>query len=136
MVYDYNEDYDKPVIILNGIAHEVFELIPVISPKALYQQPLRMNPLGIEGVTDDGTMWNGVTVRTIGGAFIPCNEKLNKFRWQLSNAFRLVPIRPYLSGFVAIRKADYLRGDNLLGLNAPATTAGPDQSGSAPMLAQ
>ena len=126
VVYDYNEDYDKPVIILNGIAHEVFELIPVISPKAFYQQPLRMNPLGIEGVTDDGTMWNGVTVRTIGGAFIPCNEKLNKFRWQLSNAFRLVPIRPYLSGFVAIRKADYLRGDNLLGLNAPATTAGPD----------
>ena len=124
VVYDYNEDYDKPVITLNGVAHEVFELIPVISNRAFYQQPLRMNPLGVEGVTDDGTMWNGVTVRTIGGAFIPNNEKLNKFRWQLSNAYRLVPIRPYLAGFVAIRKSDYLRGTNLIGLNAPATTAG------------
>jgi hypothetical protein len=126
VVYDYNEDYDKPVIVLNGAAHEVFELIPVISPRAFYQQPIRMNPLGVEGVSDDGTMWNGVTVRTIGGAFIPCNEKLSKFRWQLSNAYRLVPIRPYLSGFVAIRKSDYLRGDNMLGLNAAPTVAGPD----------
>lgn len=125
-VYDYNEDYDKPSIVLGGIRYEMFELIPVISNRAFYQQPLRMNPVGVEGVTDDGTMWNGVTVRTIGGAFIDCNEKLSKFKWQLSNAYRLVPIRPYLSGFVAVRKSDYLRGDNLLGLNALPTAAGDE----------
>ena len=123
-VYDYNEDYDKPAITLDGQLHEVFELIPIISNRAFYQQPLRMNPLGIEGVTDDGTMWNGVTVRTIGGAFIENNSKLNKFKWQLSNAYRLVPERPYLAGFVAIRKSDYLRGTNLIGLSAQPVVAG------------
>lgn len=123
-IYDYNEDYDKPQVVVNGVTYDVYELSPIISPKAFYQQPMRMNPVGVQGVTDDGTMWNGVSVRTIGGAFIPNNEKLNKFYLQLSNAYRLVPIRPYLSSFVAFRTSDYLRANNLLGMSYAQAAVG------------
>lgn len=130
LVVEYNEDYDKTQITIGGATYEVFELSPVISDKAFYQQPYGMNAISVGAsetgqVRQDATMWNGVQVRVIGGAFIPCNEKLQKFKFQLSNYFKLVPKLPRLSSFVAFRTADYIRSANLLGVNTryqgPAT---------------
>jgi len=117
-IYDYNEDYDKPVIVRNGAEKNVYELIPIISQQAFTQHPFVMRNLGVENVDTNQMMWSGTNVRVISGAFIPNNEKFLRFYLQLSHVFKLVARKPYLAGFVAIRKADYPRSANLIGLTA------------------
>lgn len=126
IVDELNPEYFQTVVTRNGAQYEVFELSPVVSKKAFYQQPYVQNQIPIEGLNQDGTMWQGTTARVIGGAFIPCNEKLLKFKIQLSTLFKIVPKMPYLSGFVAFRSASYIWSPNTIGLNNQPGTASGD----------
>lgn len=123
VVYDYDEDYDKPTITLNGQTYDSIEIIPIVSPQAFYQSPMVAPALNIENVNTDAMMWNGTTIRTIGGADIDCNEDRNKFFWKLKHAFKLVPRKPFLSSFYVVRKSDYIRGNNQLGLSFDTAAA-------------
>lgn len=119
-VYNFNLDSDQPTVNCNGEEKEVYELIPVISPQAYIQKPFGMVDPGIENVSTAQSMWSGTSVRTVSGAFIPNNERMQKFYFALDHTYRLIPHKPRLAGFVLVRVVSYPRMENLIGLNGNA----------------
>lgn len=114
-VYNFNLDSDQPTVMCEGEEKEVYELIPIISKQAYSQKPFGMVDPGVDGVK--AAMWTGTTVRTVSGAFIPNNERMQKFYFALDHTYRLIPQKPYLAGFVLVRVVSYPRMENLIGLN-------------------
>ncbi len=121
VTYDANADYLETTAVINGVEYELYEVVPVFGRFEGSKAPLYQEGIGMTGGTDKASlqaaMWNGTQVRTIGGAFIPNNEKEMKWYHQLSQAYTLGAEYPEVASFVAWKRQSYTYSLNVVGIS-------------------
>lgn len=127
ITYDGNTSYLDTEVVIDGSTYPLFEVVPIHGSFRGSKAPFYQEGVGMAGSTEKAAlkaaMWSGTQVRNIGGAFIPNNEKEQKWFTQLSQAYTLGSDYPEMGSFIAWRRQYYTFSENLIGLTVDKLAA-------------